>query len=92
MKYDNNFLGLKLKFSKVKPKGVKLQKIHDDEFDITDIFYDVILPEIEHQCGTGELSSFDFSIKPIQKKEEAKLSQKETELCKREIFGEKETN
>ena len=92
MKYDNNFLGLKLKFSKVKPKGVTLQKIHDDEFDITDIFYDVILPEIEHQCGTGELKSFNFSIKPVQKEDEAKLSQRETEICKRDLLGEKTTN
>ena len=59
---------------------------------ILQIFSSVILTEIEHQCGLEELKSFDFSIKPIQKKEEAKLSQKETELCKREIFGEKETN
>ena len=79
----------KIKLSNIKHR---FEKIKDFEFDITDIFYDVILPEIEHQCGTGELKSFDFSIKPIQKKEEAKLSQKETELCKREIFGEKETN
>ena len=92
MKYDNNFLGLKLKFSKVKPKGVQLQKIHDDEFDITDIFYDVILPEIEHQCGTGELKSFNFSIKPVQEKDQAKLSQRETEICKRDLLGEKTTN
>ena len=92
MKYDNNFLGLKLKFSKVKPKGVTLQKIHDDEFDITDIFYDVILPEIEHQCGTGELKSFNFSIKPVQEKDQAKLSQRETEICKRDLLGEKTTN
>ena len=92
MKYDNNFLGLKLKFSKVKPKGLQFQKIHDDEFDITDIFYDVILPEIEHQCGTGELKSFNFSIKPVQEKDKLKLSQRETEICKRDLLGEKTTN
>ena len=92
MKFDNNFIGLKLKFSKVKPKGLQFQKIHDDEFDITDIFYDVILNEIEHQCGVGKLKSFNFSIKPVQEKDQAKLSQRETEICKRDLLGEKTTN
>ena len=54
MKY--NYKGdIKLKLSNIKHNKIYLDKIKDFEFDITDIFYDVILPEIEHQCGTGEL-------------------------------------
>ena len=79
----------KIKLSNIKHR---FEKIKDFEFDITDIFYDVILNEIEHQCGVGKLKSFNFSIKPVQKKDESKLSQKETEICKRDLLGEKETN
>jgi len=68
------------------------EKIKDFEFDITDIFYDVILNEIEHQCGVGKLKSFNFSIKPVQEKDKLKLSQRETEICKRDLLGEKTTN
>lgn len=83
----------KIKLSNIKHR---FEKIKDFEFDITDIFYDVILTEIEHQCGVGrgvgELKSFNFSIKPVQEKDQAKLSQRETEICKRDLLGEKETN
>ena len=84
----------KLKLSNIKDKNN--YKIKDFEFEITDIFYDVILTEIEHQCGVGrgvgELKSFNFSIKPVQEKDQAKLSQRETEICKRDLLGEKTTN
>ena len=80
----------KLKLSNIKDKNN--YKIKDFEFEITDIFYDVILTEIEHQCGVGSLKSFNFSILPVQEKDQAKLSQRETEICKRDLLGEKETN
>jgi len=84
----------KLKLSNIKDKNSF--KIKDFEFEITDIFYDVILTEIEHQCGVGrgvgELKSFNFSIKPVQEKDKLKLSQRETEICKRDLLGEKTTN
>ena len=84
----------KLKLSNIKDKNSF--KIKDFEFEITDIFYDVILTEIEHQCGVGrgvgELKSFNFEIKPVQEKDQAKLSQRETEICKRDLLGEKTTN
>ena len=80
----------KLKLSNIKDKNS--YKIKDFEFEITDIFYDVILNEIEHQCGVGKLKSFNFSIKPVQEKDQAKLSQRETEICKRDLLGEKTTN
>tara|TARA_Y100001958_G_C21219453_1_gene544820 strand:- start:1215 stop:1496 length:282 start_codon:yes stop_codon:yes gene_type:complete len=84
----------KLKLSNIKDKNS--YKIKDFEFEITDIFYDVILTEIEHQCGVGrgvgELKSFNFSIKPVQEKDKLKLSQRETEICKRDLLGEKTTN
>ena len=84
----------KLKLSNIKDKND--YKIKDFEFEITDIFYDVILTEIEHQCGVGrgvgELKSFNFSIKPVQEKDKLKLSQRETEICKRDLLGEKTTN
>ena len=79
----------KIKLSNIKHR---FEKIKDFEFDITDIFYDVILNEIEHQCGVGELKSFNFSIKPVQEKDKLKLSQRETEICKRDLLGEKTTN
>ena len=83
----------KIKLSNIKHR---FEKIKDFEFEITDIFYDVILTEIEHQCGVGrgvgELKSFNFSIKPVQEKDQAKLSQRETEICKRDLLGEKTTN
>ena len=79
----------KIKLSNIKHR---FEKIKDFEFDITDIFYDVILNEIEHQCGVGKLKSFNFSIKPVQEKDQAKLSQRETEICKRDVLGEKTTN
>jgi len=79
----------KIKLSNIKHR---FEKIKDFEFDITDIFYDVILNEIEHQCGVGKLKSFNFSIKPVQEKDQAKLSQRETEICKRDLLGEKTTN
>ena len=62
------------------------------EFDITDIFHSVILTEIEHQCGVGSLKSFNFSILPVQEKDKKTLSQRETEICKRDLLGEKTTN
>ena len=80
----------KLKLSNIKDKNS--YKIKDFEFEITDIFYDVILNEIEHQCGVGKLKPFNFSIKPVQEKDQAKLSQRETEICKRDLLGEKTTN
>ena len=84
----------KLKLSNIKDKNSF--KIKDFEFEITDIFYDVILTEIEHQCGVGrgvgELKSFNFSINPVQEKDKLKLSQRETEICKRDLLGEKTTN
>ena len=84
----------KLKLSNIKDKNS--YKIKDFEFEITDIFYDVILTEIEHQCGVGrgvgELKSFNFSINPVQEKDKLKLSQRETEICKRDLLGEKTTN
>ena len=80
----------KLKLSNIKDKNN--YKIKDFEFEITDIFYDVILTEIEHQCGVGRLKSFNFSILPVQEKDQAKLSQRETEICKRDLLGEKTTN
>ena len=80
----------KLKLSNIKDKNN--YKIKDFEFEITDIFYDVILTEIGHQCGVGKLKSFNFSIKPVQEKDQAKLSQRETEICKRDLLGEKTTN
>ena len=79
----------KIKLSNIKHR---FEKIKDFEFDITDIFYDVILNEIEHQCGVGKLKSFNFSIKPVQEKDKLKLSQRETEICKRDLLGEKTTN
>ena len=88
MKY-NYKEDIKLKLSNIKHR---FEKIKDFEFDITDIFYDVILNEIEHQCGVGKLKSFNFSIKPVQEKDQAKLSQRETEICKRDLLGEKTTN
>ena len=91
MKY-NYKEDIKLKLSNIKHNKKYLDKIKDFEFDITDIFYDVILNEIEHQCGVGKLKSFNFSIKPVQEKDQAKLSQRETEICKRDLLGEKTTN
>ena len=91
MKY-NYKEDIKLKLSNIKHNKIYLDKIKDFEFDITDIFYDVILNEIEHQCGVGKLKSFNFSIKPVQEKDQAKLSQRETEICKRDLLGEKTTN
>ena len=82
----------KLKLSNIKHNKKYLDKIKDFEFDITDIFHSVILTEIEHQCGVGSLKSFNFSILPVQEKDQAKLSQRETEICKRDLLGEKTTN
>ena len=79
----------KIKLSNIKHR---FEKIKDFEFDITDIFHSVILTEIEHQCGVGSLKSFNFSILPVQEKDQAKLSQRETEICKRDLLGEKTTN
>ena len=91
MKYD--YKGdIKLKLSNIKHNKKYLDKIKDFEFDITDIFHSVILTEIEHQCGVGSLKSFNFSILPVQEKDQAKLSQRETEICKRDLLGEKTTN
>ena len=95
MKY-NYKEDIKLKLSNIKHNKKYLDKIKDFEFDITDIFHSVILTEIEHQCGVGrgvgELKSFNFSIKPVQEKDKLKLSQRETEICKRDLLGEKTTN
>ena len=91
MKY-NYKEDIKLKLSNIKHNKKYLDKIKDFEFDITDIFHSVILTEIEHQCGVGSLKSFNFSIKPVQEKDQAKLSQRETEICKRDLLGEKTTN
>ena len=91
MKY-NYKEDIKLKLSNIKHNKKYLDKIKDFEFDITDIFHSVILTEIEHQCGVGKLKSFNFSIKPVQEKDQAKLSQRETEICKRDLLGEKTTN
>ena len=82
----------KLKLSNIKHNKIYLDKIKDFEFDITDIFHSVILTEIEHQCGVGSLKSFNFQILPVQEKDQAKLSQRETEICKRDLLGEKTTN
>tara|TARA_B100000282_G_scaffold247813_1_gene191535 strand:+ start:365 stop:640 length:276 start_codon:yes stop_codon:yes gene_type:complete len=91
MKY-NYKEDIKLKLSNIKHNKKYLDKIKDFEFDITDIFHSVILTEIEHQCGVGSLKSFNFSILPVQEKDQAKLSQRETEICKRDLLGEKTTN
>ena len=91
MKY-NYKEDIKLKLSNIKHNKKYLDKIKDFEFDITDIFHSVILTEIEHQCGVGSLKSFNFSFKPVQEKDQAKLSQRETEICKRDLLGEKTTN
>ena len=91
MKY-NYKEDIKLKLSNIKHNKIYLDKIKDFEFDITDIFHSVILTEIEHQCGVGSLKSFNFEIKPVQEKDQAKLSQRETEICKRDLLGEKTTN
>ena len=91
MKY-NYKEDIKLKLSNIKHNKIYLDKIKDFEFDITDIFHSVILTEIEHQCGVGSLKSFNFSILPVQEKDQAKLSQRETEICKRDLLGEKTTN
>ena len=91
MKYD--YKGdIKLKLSNIKHNKIYLDKIKDFEFDITDIFHSVILTEIEHQCGVGSLKSFNFSILPVQEKDKKTLSQRETEICKRDLLGEKTTN
>jgi len=91
MKY-NYKEDIKLKLSNIKHNKKYLDKIKDFEFDITDIFHSVILTEIEHQCGVGSLKSFNFSILPVQEKDQAKLSQRETEICKRDLLGEQTTN
>ena len=91
MKY-NYKEDIKLKLSNIKHNKKYLDKIKDFEFDITDIFHSVILTEIEHQCGVGSLKSFNFSILTVQEKDQAKLSQRETEICKRDLLGEKTTN
>ena len=91
MKY-NYKEDIKLKLSNIKHNKRYLDKIKDFEFDITDIFHSVILTEIEHQCGVGSLKSFNFSILPVQEKDKKTLSQRETEICKRDLLGEKTTN
>ena len=91
MKY-NYKEDIKLKLSNIKHNKKYLDKIKDFEFDITDIFHSVILTEIEHQCGVGSLKSFNFSILPVQEKDKKTLSQRETEICKRDLLGEKTTN